>query len=731
MKKNRLLLLLTVLILISAAACSTVETATSEPTELPTTLPTATQALPTETTPSPERLPEPEPVSINEVMDINWQWSELQEALPASQSLVPDPENYTIVFWNDNSFNLNADCNVGSGTFSGDMGTLNLEIGPITLAACPPESLSDMFLAYLGSVTGFGMHEGKLVLVVNDGEAQMLFQNGGSVEKPAAETDSCAGILMASVTIDTGNLPTSWTANCLPSTPYDNSQPPSPLGLPEHIQVNFGVENPQDVQPGDPILYVIPVADYVELWSASGDNSVSQSVQQLQQLLIERPYPIPTNGIPTLPYEEVGGVNDLAVQGEYLDINMGSGVRFVGRYSQDANPVTDQGWRYIFQGFSRDGVYLITFFYPVTSSSLPSIDQVPSEEMDRVSSDAEAYLNEKAQELNALEPSDWQPDLTSLDEVIISLQYQKTPPPEGSAPVLTNIIWQWTDFTDPNTTTMVPDPESYTIVFLTDGTFNMVADCNSGNGTYMTEDSSMSLIVGAVTTAECGEGSLSDQFINYLGDVATYVFDQGRMILNLKVDAGNLIFANGGVAVIAIEPPAGEAKGTTTEPLNVRSGPGTAYPSYGRVPADTSFQILGLSEDGGWYVVKIPTEVSNNGQGWISSRYVETENTDNLPVVPTPPLDSGDTTPPNANTPTATTTDAVNLRSGPGTEYPSYGITPVGATAEIIGISEDGNWWVVKVPTDIATDGRGWLNANYVEATNANDVPVVDTPPLP
>jgi uncharacterized protein YraI len=321
--------------------------------------------------------------------------------------------------------------------------------------------------------------------------------------------------------------------------------------------------------------------------------------------------------------------------------------------------------------------------------------------------------------------------LNVLDAVINSLQFEKTPPAEGSAPVLTNIKWQWTDFTDPTSTTVVPDPDSYTLVFLTDGTFNMIADCNSGNGTYNVDSSSISLTLGAVTTAECGEGSLSDQFMTLLGDVATYVFDQGRLILNLKADAGNMIFANGGVAVIVVEPPAGAATATTTEPLNVRSGPGTAYPSYGRVPADTTFQILGISEDGTWWMVKIPTEVTTNGQGWISGRYVETENADNVPIVPTPPLDSGESATPDPNRPTATTTDAINVRSGPGTDYPSYGISPVGATAEVIGKSEDGKWWVVKLPTDLAPDGRGWVNANYVEVTNAETVPVIDTPPLP
>jgi uncharacterized protein YraI/heat shock protein HslJ len=731
MQKYFVILLSGVFILAFAVACTGGETATPEPTSQGTAFPEPTQESPTETEPPQEGLPAPEPVSMAEVVNINWQWSELHEAIPASQSLVPDPENYIIVFGEDSTFNFQADCNVGAGSYTGSMGSINLAMGPITLAACPEDSLSDIYLAFLGGVTGFGVREDKLVLVVNNGEAQMVFQNGGPAEETSEETESCADIQLASVSIDTGDLPDAWVANCLPATPYDNTQPPGPMGLPEHIEVNFGVENPVDLQPGDPIIYIIPVADYVEMWSAAGDDSVSQSIQLLLQLLQEKPYPIPTSGMPTVPFEQVAGVNDISAQGEYLDITMGNGVRFVGRFTQDTNPVTDMGWRYIFQGFSSDGEYLIIFFYPVSSSALPTIEDVPPEEMDRAVSDSEAYLAEKAQELSALAPSDWQPDLEALDAVITSLEYQKTPPAEGGAPVLTSIKWLWTDFIDPNTATTIPDSESYTLIFLTDGTFNMIADCNSGNGTYSVDGSSISLTVGAVTQAECGEGSLSNRFINLLGDVATYVFDQGRLILNLKVDAGDLIFANGGVAVIAVEPAPGAATATTTEPLNVRSGPGTAYSSYGRVPTGTTFEIIGISEDGEWLVVKIPSEVSTSGQGWISGRYLETENAEDVPIIPTPPLDSDGGTSPDPNTPMATTTDAVNVRSGPGTEYPSYGITPVGATAEVIGISEDGTWWVVKVPTELAPDGRGWLNANYVDVTNAENVPVIETPPLP
>lgn len=70
----------------------------------------------------------------------------------------------------------------------------------------------------------------------------------------------------------------------------------------------------------------------------------------------------------------------------------------------------------------------------------------------------------------------------------------------------------------------------------------------------------------------------------------------------------------------------------------------------------------------------------------------------------------------------------VNIRSGPGTNFPIVGVAPEGAQGQIIGISEDGQWWVAQVPA--APNGLGWVAAAYVEATNAENVPTVPTPPI-
>jgi heat shock protein HslJ len=86
---------------------------------------------------------------------------------------------------------------------------------------------------------------------------------------------------------------------------------------------------------------------------------------------------------------------------------------------------------------------------------------------------------------------------------------------------------------------------------------------------------------------------------------------------------------------------------------------------------------------------------------------------------------------PEPGTPTAwvTAPGGVNVRTGPGTAYPVILTAPLGTQGEIVGVSADRTWWVVRVPG--APNGVGWAAAEYVRAENAENVPVVQPPPEP
>ena len=99
-----------------------------------------------------------------DIIDIPWQWTALFENEPASQSVVPNPDNYTLTLNSDGSMNIKADCNMMSGSFSVDGTSLTLVLGPSTLAFCGEESLDLMFTELLNSVESYTIENDQLVL---------------------------------------------------------------------------------------------------------------------------------------------------------------------------------------------------------------------------------------------------------------------------------------------------------------------------------------------------------------------------------------------------------------------------------------------------------------------------------------------------------------------------------------------------------------------------------------
>jgi uncharacterized protein YraI len=466
------------------------------------------------------------------------------------------------------------------------------------------------------------------------------------------------GINPNQVSLNTQGLPYPWQANAVAGTPYDASQPPGPMGLPDHIQINFGTTEPDQRQPQDPIMYIIPVDAYKNLWDAAQDGSVTQTIDGIFQLTKEIPYPPPASGLPTLPFKEIAGFNDLSVQvDEAADTDISatkSGYRFVGRFNQDPNPVTNEGMRYIYQGFTNDGKYLVNFFIPTETEFLPdAAEDVSQEEMDQISSDTSAYLGQKASELNALDASAWEPDLDALDDLVGSLVIHGMPINgiEGQ-------VWQLVARSDGTTEEPLGNTENYTVVFQTNGELNYVADCNSGGGAYDALGGmvgALAVELGPSTLAECGSGSYSTELVQTLADAQDYAVRPGGHILELikPAGAGSLLFRNTGPADAAStdsgqtavvmptpEPQIPYAQVIAPSGVNIRTGPGTNFSVIGFAAAGEEGPIVGRSQDGLWWAVTV--EGAPAGYGWVSASQVQAFNVESSPIVlgPTPPAPS-------------------------------------------------------------------------------------------
>jgi len=109
-------------------------------------------------------------------IDSTWQWASLFENEPASQSVVPNPENYTLTLNNDGSMNIQADCNMVSGSYSVDGNSFTLVLGPSTMAFCGEESLDLMFNELLSKVENYTIENDQLVLNLKNDAGKMTFK---------------------------------------------------------------------------------------------------------------------------------------------------------------------------------------------------------------------------------------------------------------------------------------------------------------------------------------------------------------------------------------------------------------------------------------------------------------------------------------------------------------------------------------------------------------------------
>ena len=76
-----------------------------------------------------------------------------------------------------------------------------------------------------------------------------------------------------------------------------------------------------------------------------------------------------------------------------------------------------------------------------------------------------------------------------------------------------------------------------------------------------------------------------------------------------------------------------------------------------------------------------------------------------------------------------TASTSTSIYAGPGLQYHIIGILEAGLSAEVAGVSADGQWWAIKYPP--SPNGLGWVANSAVQTHNTDNVPVIVAPPVP
>lgn len=113
-----------------------------------------------------------------------------------------------------------------------------------------------------------------------------------------------------------------------------------------------------------------------------------------------------------------------------------------------------------------------------------------------------------------------------------------------------------------------------------------------------------------------------------------------------------------------------------------------------------------------------------------TSSVPQTDSPPPIPATPTPIPATPTAAPPSQidNSPTLTALAALNIRSGPGLDYPTVGQLTPGQSVPITGKNPAGTWWQVNYPP--GSSSLAWANADaqYSTATHAENVPIVSLP---
>ena len=128
--------------------------------------------------------------------------------------------------------------------------------------------------------------------------------------------------------------------------------------------------------------------------------------------------------------------------------------------------------------------------------------------------------------------------------------------------------------------------------------------------------------------------------------------------------------------------------GVTTNSMNVRIGPSTSYNSIGKLSAGTEIKIVEVDKETGWYKIKY-----YEGYAYVSYKYVRLDGEiEELPVIKT-----------------GVTTNSMNVRKGPSTDYSIVGKLASGATVEIVEIDSSTGWYKIKYD-----EGYAYVSYKYV-----------------
>ena len=156
--------------------------------------------------------------------------------------------------------------------------------------------------------------------------------------------------------------------------------------------------------------------------------------------------------------------------------------------------------------------------------------------------------------------------------------------------------------------------------------------------------------------------------------------------------------------------------GITTTQVNVRLEPFTASSVLGILPADMRVEITGKDPGGNWWQIVYPHPEAVDGKGWVTAQYITLPSAVEVPIIGGTEADSTSGT-------VAVIQQQLNVRSGPGTGFNSLGTLNPQDVVSLTGKDPNGAWLQIEFPS--GPEGRGWVNAAFLQAQGVENLPII------
>lgn len=486
---------------------------------------------------------------------VTWEW--VSTTTPVETITAADPTRYAIVFNEDGTANVTADCNSVTATYgANEDSTMAIVLGASTMMACPEDSQADLFTGGLSNTAIYSFVDGDLLLDMPASAGTMRFRAAGDTGAASPDVE-LTGIVWqwVSTTTPAGEVaatdPARYaitfnadgtagiTADCNVGNAEYTAGEDGSLGITLGVSTLAFCENSQDTQFREGLaaaaVYYIDEGDlFIDLADGAGtmrfrNGGAAEGATP----------PATADTLTGVTWEWVKTVTPVE------EIAATDQTRYNIVFNEDgtANIKADCNAGTATYTAGEDGTLSIT---PgaMTLAMCPE-DSQATQFMAGLSAAAIYFFQDGHLLIDQFASSG------TMHFAPAATAEAVTPPGKGEGAIqpgatgeLVGTVWQMNMIAKTDGNITFNGPDRYTVAFNADGTLNYQADCNVGGGTYTTgEGGALTIMLGPTTLALCPPGSLDQIFLGGLTNAMSYRMEDGGLLIDMLYESGTMMFS--------------------------------------------------------------------------------------------------------------------------------------------------------------------------------------------